>query len=323
MECYTYLRNVTDLLSDGKTPYEKRFWVLRTHDSIWFIGWVLPCNCEGSVPNPSIWKESFVVVLIADFEELETMDASEIYSERLNAKEVIFPQKGEFTFPIADGRIKHFGGDQELRTSTLVRHRPVQGESHVDFVGESEGSLQPPHGSFLNVEENDFWSLSGNFTTQSQILFVERRIIPIFTEAHGCFRSHEFGCQARTPHRCFFWNIDGSRDLFGSWTGSTQLTLLKEKLSDGDMWSWERLSREQLNIKARLFMARTLHEIWKKWQAEGEAKVVAWKTSFRWCKIARKLFLCPWGQGIQRDHHECWQEIGNNSGSLDALQDKQ
>ena len=25
MECYTCLRNVTDLLSDGKTPYERRF----------------------------------------------------------------------------------------------------------------------------------------------------------------------------------------------------------------------------------------------------------------------------------------------------------
>ena len=25
MECYTYLRNVTDLLSDVKTPYERRF----------------------------------------------------------------------------------------------------------------------------------------------------------------------------------------------------------------------------------------------------------------------------------------------------------
>ena len=58
------------------------------------------------------------------------MDASEIYSKRLNAKEVIFPQrKGEFIFPIADGRIQPFGGDQDLRTSTLVRHRPIRGES--------------------------------------------------------------------------------------------------------------------------------------------------------------------------------------------------
>ena len=27
MECYTYLRNVQDLLSDGKTPYQRRFGV--------------------------------------------------------------------------------------------------------------------------------------------------------------------------------------------------------------------------------------------------------------------------------------------------------
>ena len=70
------------------------------------------------------------------------MDASEIYSKRLNAQEVIFPKQGEF-FPIEDGRIKTLGGDQELRTSTLIRPRPIQGEGHVDFLGESEGSF--PH----------------------------------------------------------------------------------------------------------------------------------------------------------------------------------
>ena len=45
-------------------------------------------------------------VLVADLEELETMDASEIYSKRLNAKEVISPKQGEIIFPIEDGRIK-------------------------------------------------------------------------------------------------------------------------------------------------------------------------------------------------------------------------
>ena len=74
------------------------------------------------------------------------MNASEIYSKRLNAKEVIFPkEKGEIIFPIADGRIKPLGGDQDLRTSTSIQHRPIQGESHLDFLGESEGSLPPPH----------------------------------------------------------------------------------------------------------------------------------------------------------------------------------
>ena len=46
---------------------------------------------------------------------------------RLNAKEVIFPKEnGNFIFPVADGRIKHLGGDQEQRTSTLVRQRPFR-----------------------------------------------------------------------------------------------------------------------------------------------------------------------------------------------------
>ena len=58
-----------------------------------------------------IWKGD---VLIADLEELETMDASEIYLKRLNAKEVFLPKQGEFIFPIADGRRSgteniHFG----------------------------------------------------------------------------------------------------------------------------------------------------------------------------------------------------------------------
>ena len=139
MECYTYLRNVTDLLSDGKTPYERRFGkpfegpiipfgsldeyhpiTAKDQSRIHQFGKkVLPGLFLGyALYAGGIWKGD---VLIADLEELETMDASEIYSKRLNAKEVIFPQKGEFIFPIADGRIKTPGEDQELRTSKSRR----------------------------------------------------------------------------------------------------------------------------------------------------------------------------------------------------------
>ena len=39
------------------------------------------------------------------------MDASEIYSKRLNVKEVIFPKEnGKFIFQAADGRVKLSGG---------------------------------------------------------------------------------------------------------------------------------------------------------------------------------------------------------------------
>ena len=77
------------------------------------------------------------------------------------------PQIGEnFIFPVTDGKVKLLGGVQDLRTSTLIRQRPIRGESQVHFVvGESEGSLPPPHDSFPDAGEaiNDFWSMSGNF----------------------------------------------------------------------------------------------------------------------------------------------------------------
>ena len=94
----------------------------------------LDCSSDNALYTGGIWKGD---VLVADLEELETMDASEIYSKRLNAKEMIFPkEKEEFLFPIADGRIKLSGGDQELRTPTLIREHPIRGKSQRYSLGE-------------------------------------------------------------------------------------------------------------------------------------------------------------------------------------------
>ena len=150
-------------------------------------------------------------MLIADIEELETMDASEIYSKRLNAKEVIFPKEnGKFIFPVAHGRITLSGRDQELRTSTLKRERPIRGEGHVDFLGESEGSLSPPHDSFPDAGEaiNDFWSMPGNFIYRHHVeprvkLYSPREeSFPIPLKYFDVSRTTHmnFGCYARTPH---------------------------------------------------------------------------------------------------------------------------
>ena len=47
------------------------------------------------------WKGE---ILIADMEDLETLDASDVYSRRIKAREVLISQKDdEFVFPIADG----------------------------------------------------------------------------------------------------------------------------------------------------------------------------------------------------------------------------
>ena len=79
-----------------------------------------------------IWKGD---ILVADIEELEEMDASEIHAKRLNAKEVLTPMNGEiFIFPIADGTVKLSGGDQVLRTTTLIKDRLDRGEEQGYFL---------------------------------------------------------------------------------------------------------------------------------------------------------------------------------------------
>ena len=183
LECYTYLRNIQVLLSDGKTPYERRFGkpvkgpiipfgsLVEYHPITakdqsrihqfgkkvlpgLFLGYALYAGGFGRV---TYWSQTL--------RSWRRWTHRKSTQTRLNAKEVIFPKQGEFIFPIADGRIKTLGGDQDLRTSTLVRHRPIQGESNIDFLGESEGSLLQPQDSIPDAGEamNDFWSMSGNF----------------------------------------------------------------------------------------------------------------------------------------------------------------
>ena len=124
MECFSNLRNIQDLLSHGKTPCERRFGKPFTGPIIPFGSLVeyYPISAKGQsriqqfgqkvIPGlflgyalyaGGVWKGD---VLVADLVELETMDA-EIYSKRLNAKEVKFHKENEkIIFPIADGRIK-------------------------------------------------------------------------------------------------------------------------------------------------------------------------------------------------------------------------
>ena len=82
--------------------------------------------------------------MVADIGELEDMDASELHTKRVNAKEVLTPKNGDkFIFPIADGTVKISGGDEDLRTSTVIRDRQDRGEEQDNLVGESDGSSPP------------------------------------------------------------------------------------------------------------------------------------------------------------------------------------
>ena len=112
MERHCYLRTIEELLSDGKTPYERRFGVplkgpvipfgamveyhpisakdlSRPHQ---FGPKVLPGIFLGYALHAGrIWKGD---IPIAAIEELEEVDASEIHAKRPNAKEVVSPMNG-------------------------------------------------------------------------------------------------------------------------------------------------------------------------------------------------------------------------------------
>ena len=154
--------------------------------------------------------------------------------------------------------MKTLGGDQELRTSTLVRPRPIQGEGHIDFLGESEGSLPQPHDSLPVAGEaiNDFWSMSGNFIYRHHVeprvkLYSPREeSFPIPLKDIDVSRTTRTNLDVKQERRIDdYWNIDGSRDLPGSWTNFNQFTLLEEKPPDGYMRFGERLTRRQLTSR--------------------------------------------------------------------------
>ena len=184
---------------------------------------------------------------------------------------------------MADGRIKTLRGDQELRTSTLVRHRPIQGESDIDFLGESEGSLPQPQDSLPDAGEaiKDFWSMSGNFIYRHHVeprvkLYSPREeSFPIPLKYIDVTRTTHTKLDVKQEKRIDdYWNIDGSRDLSDPWDRVHTIYSIGRKSSRRIYVVRVEIDEKTAYIQARSPMARTLEINGKARQAEGEAKVV-------------------------------------------------
>ena len=140
----------------------------------------------------------------------------------------------------------------------MIRPRSIQGESNIDFLGESEGSLPQPHDSFPDAGEaiNDFWSMSGSFIYRHHVeprvkLYSPREeSFPIPLKYIDVTRTTHTNLDVKQEkHIGDYWNIDGLRDLSDPWTDFPQFTLLEEKAPDGNMLSVERLTRKQLTSR--------------------------------------------------------------------------
>ena len=322
MECFSYLRNIQDLLSVGKHPIRETFWrtFQRSDHSVSFTNWVSLHICEGSIKNPPIWKESLIWIV----HRIRSVRGENLEGWRNDGKhwgvgnegriwnliEKTQCKRGDISqrerrihFSAADGRIELSGRDQELRRSILIREHPIRGRGRMDFLAESEGSLQPPQDSYPDAGEaiNDFWSMSGNFIfspspwSKSQTLLAERRIIPYSAEIH--------------------WRISVfEMMIFRKWDGI--LVSLTKIPSDGileglfKLRSWS----EKLKTVNRAWLDLIITD-WKQRWKEGSSKKDIRKNNFEVRNGNYERNAVGKNQGtkqrVQRILGDCWQWKAN------------
>ena len=116
-----------------------------------------------------IWKGD---IPTADIEELEHLDASEIYPRRLNAKEVLITQK-RWRIRISCGR--WFSKDYQGETSNSKKKTTLRRESTArreNLSGESQGDREETQPEETEDDEEihkDFWSIHGDFVYRHHI----------------------------------------------------------------------------------------------------------------------------------------------------------
>ena len=271
MECYCYLQNIQDLLSDGKTPYERRFGepfegpiiplgamveyhtisakdISRLHQ---FGPKVLPGIFLGYVLYAGgIWKGD---VMIADIEEWRRWTRLNS-ARRLNAKEVLTPMKGD---NFSQSQMEQQNPWRRSTSETLIRDRPERGEEQEVFRGESDGLSSPnpvQDDSTRDDEEakNDFWSITGDFVYRHHVEPRVKLYMPKEESFPVPLKYIDVTRNTSTSFDVLLKNISmitgtwmEKRELSDAWTNFTRFLLLFERPPDGKTWSGRRLTWKQ------------------------------------------------------------------------------
>ena len=266
---------------------------------------------------------------------LEPMHASALHGERLNAKEVLTPMRGEkFMFPVADGTVKLSGGDQDLRTSTFTRERPEWGEEQEILQRNSDEWYAPLHlqeDSARDDEEVKKWFLGGHRIiwlppsrgTLSQTVRAERRIISYSVEVYRRYQNHTYvpGCIVGTTHwrllecrwrkrivRC----MDRLHKIYSITTKATRRVHLVRV---------ETYKKTIINFSSRWYKARYVETcVWCS-EIESKTKMGCRETKDRQCQTIERNILHRTRWRRFQAHDECRSEkVGRSDDSSNALQ---
>ena len=167
MECYAFMRNVVDILANGKTAYQARF-----------CEYMGPCIPFGALVSykpitardkdrchkmgPQLLRGIFIGyddrsggswsgdLLIVDWEELEDAETtSEVYTKRFKAAEMFSEKVDGYCFPCAEGDLRQPGLDhREVRCRRRKKNRyngePEKNEEKEDSPDEEEEEDEEP-----------------------------------------------------------------------------------------------------------------------------------------------------------------------------------
>ena len=175
---------------------------------------------------------------------------------RKPCKGPVIPCGAMVEYYLADGTAKLSGRDHEFREPTLKWKQTVRIEDPSgELRGDQEGP-QPTESQDDAEERKDFLSIQGDFICRHhneprvQLYVPKEETFPIPLKYIDVTRTTHANLDVKQEKRIdHYWNIDGSRDLSDPWTGFTQFTLLDEKVSEGFLWSGERLTRKQLTSR--------------------------------------------------------------------------
>ena len=191
----------------------------RLHQSGIFLGYALHAR--------RIWNGD---ILVADVEEVEQMDASEIYAKRLNAKEVLTPKSGEkLIFPVADGTVKLFWTRSGSENIHLNPGSPRPGREQSNLQRDSDGCSSTPRqdSSWYDGETKyDFWSVSRYFIYRHHVEPRVKLCVPTEeSEIHWRYQTTTDTTLdvMSEKHVEDYWNVDGDRELSDTWTSFTKV----------------------------------------------------------------------------------------------------
>ena len=252
IECCRYLRNVQDLLADGKTPYVRRFGEP-------FKGPISSDFNARFIKTSSIWQESITWYL-----SWVSIDRGRNLEWRYSNCGLGISGKDGCTEKHWIHRKKMISYSQRQMVQqncqeeiSLRREQPLRSEGLSGEVqGESEES-QPAEPTDDAEARGDFWSIQGDFINRHHN---EPRVQLNVPKEETFPAPLKYIDVARSAHSDLYWNVDSNRSVSDLWKGFTKFTVLRENLTEGHTWSRRRLTKVQTTTRPN----HVWPEVWTK-----------------------------------------------------------